>query len=169
MSIDSEYRYKKLHYTPLPPLLWIIRRLLLRWRGCIQTLVSLLIAYMRFTVIFFAFSLTTACAGLDLDQESCHRRSTRSIAVVSPSRSNFIPRVFHTLEISVTSIIRAQANNHPGMVDPAAALTVIQVLNRILISPSESPQNQTKACHTLCSYLFSIDMNDPQCYSWQLC
>jgi hypothetical protein len=51
--------------------------------------------------------------------------------------------------LCVTNIIRAQANNHPGTVDPAAALTVIQVLNRILISPLESPQNQTKACHTL--------------------
>ncbi|KAN0076756.1 Armadillo-type fold [Tylopilus felleus] len=58
----------------------------------------------------------------------------------------------------VTNIIRAQANNHPGMVDPAAALTVIQVLNRILISPSESPQNQTKACHTL--YLLVRDEKD---------
>ena len=59
--------------------------------------------------------------------------------------------------ISVTNIIRAQANNHPGAVDPAAALTVIQVLNRILMSTSESPQNQTRACYILCSYLFFID------------
>ncbi|KAG9308403.1 armadillo-type protein [Chiua virens] len=51
--------------------------------------------------------------------------------------------------LCVTNIIRAQANNHPGAVDHAAALTVIRVLNRILISPSESAQNQTKACHAL--------------------
>ncbi|KAF8447260.1 armadillo-type protein [Boletus edulis BED1] len=51
--------------------------------------------------------------------------------------------------LCVTNIIRAQASNHPGTVDPAAALTVIQVLNRILLSPSESPQNQTKACRAL--------------------
>ncbi|KAG8217986.1 ARM repeat-containing protein [Butyriboletus roseoflavus] len=51
--------------------------------------------------------------------------------------------------LCVTNVIRAQANNYAGTVDPAAALTVIQVLNRILTLPSESPQNQIKACHTL--------------------
>lgn len=61
------------------------------------------------------------------------------------------------VEISVTNIIRAQASNHAGTVDPAAVLTVIQVLNRILSLHSESPKNQIKACHILCSYHFSID------------
>lgn len=70
--------------------------------------------------------------------------------------------------ISVTNVIRAQANNYAGTVDPAAALTVIQVLNRILILPSESPQNQIKACHTLCSYHFSIDTKCPQGHFYQL-
>jgi len=76
--------------------------------------------------------------------------------VSTPSRTHLY-LLLNVVEISVTNIIRAQANNHPGMVDPAAVLTVIQVLNRILNSPSESPQNQTKACHTLCLYLFSTD------------
>ncbi|KAH0826946.1 armadillo-type protein [Lanmaoa asiatica] len=58
-------------------------------------------------------------------------------------------------EISVTNIIRAQANNHPGMVDPAAALTVIQVLNRILILPSEvSPKPNQSLSHTMLSKIF---------------
>lgn len=76
--------------------------------------------------------------------------------MVSP-RARYLYVLLNMVEISVTNIIRAQANNHPGTVDPAAALTVIQVLNRILISPLESPQNQTKACHTLCSYPSPFD------------
>ncbi|KAF8548583.1 ARM repeat-containing protein [Imleria badia] len=91
--------------------------------------------------------VATALARVPTDGAASHLAS-----VLSLTKSR-VTDVQLSASLCVTNIIRAQANNHPGMVDPAAALTVIQVLNRILISPSESAQNQTKACHTLCSYL----------------
>ncbi|KIJ59697.1 hypothetical protein HYDPIDRAFT_162060 [Hydnomerulius pinastri MD-312] len=51
--------------------------------------------------------------------------------------------------LCVTNIIRACAANHSGTVDHAAALAVIHVINRILVAPTESAQNQIKACYTL--------------------
>ncbi|KAI5981012.1 hypothetical protein EDD15DRAFT_2420200 [Pisolithus albus] len=53
--------------------------------------------------------------------------------------------------LCATHIIRAQGNHHPGHSDRTTALSVIQVVNRILSSPSEQPQNQIKACYTLYS------------------
>ncbi|KAI5982374.1 armadillo-type protein [Pisolithus albus] len=52
--------------------------------------------------------------------------------------------------LCATHIIRAQGNHHPGHSDRTTALSVIQVVIRILSSPSEQPQNQIKACYTLC-------------------
>lgn len=53
--------------------------------------------------------------------------------------------------LCATHIIRAQGNHHPGHSDRTTALSVIHVVNRILSSPSEQPQNQIKACYTLYS------------------
>ena len=144
-----------LHCVPLLPLLWTTHLLLLHWQGCLLTVVSILRKCIYALDSHSVCSCTSSCFGLILDQESCHGCPTRSVIMVSPSRPTYLLLIM--VEISVTNIIRAQANNHPGTVDPAAALTVIQVLNRILISPLESPQNQTKACHTLSSYLFPTD------------
>ncbi|KAI5985363.1 ARM repeat-containing protein [Pisolithus albus] len=46
-----------------------------------------------------------------------------------------------------------EGDHHPGHSDRTTALSVIQVVNRILSSPSEQPQNQIKACYTLYSLI----------------
>ncbi|KAI6124717.1 ARM repeat-containing protein [Pisolithus croceorrhizus] len=53
--------------------------------------------------------------------------------------------------LCATHIIRAQGNHHPGHLDRPTVLSVIHVVNRILSSPSEQPQNQIKACYILYS------------------
>ncbi|KAI6043328.1 ARM repeat-containing protein [Pisolithus marmoratus] len=60
--------------------------------------------------------------------------------------------------LCATHIIRAQGNHHPGRLDHTAVLSVIHVVNRILSSSSEQPQNQIKACYTL--YSLVRDEND---------
>ncbi|KAH7889193.1 ARM repeat-containing protein [Phlebopus sp. FC_14] len=51
--------------------------------------------------------------------------------------------------LGATHIIRAHASNHASSLDHAAALTIIHVLNRILLSSVEQPQHRIKACYTL--------------------
>ncbi|KAI9574096.1 ARM repeat-containing protein [Boletus coccyginus] len=92
--------------------------------------------------------VATALARVPTDGITLYVATSPLASVLSLTKSR-VTDVQLAASLCVTNIIRAQANNHPGMVDPAAALTVIQVLNRILVSPSESPQNQTKACHIL--------------------
>jgi hypothetical protein len=59
---------------------------------------------------------------------------------------------FQLAAFSVAHIIRATASHHPGSlpVDRSAALNVIHVVNRVLSSSSETPQNKIKTCYTLC-------------------
>ncbi|KIK78727.1 hypothetical protein PAXRUDRAFT_36581 [Paxillus rubicundulus Ve08.2h10] len=75
--------------------------------------------------------------------------TTPALAVALLLAKSRVTDVQLAASLCVTNIIRAQANNHPGTVDHTSALAVIQVLNRILIAPAESPQNQIKACYTL--------------------
>ncbi|OJA13588.1 hypothetical protein AZE42_02727 [Rhizopogon vesiculosus] len=51
--------------------------------------------------------------------------------------------------LCVAHILRAIASHHPGSLDHSTALNVVHVVNRILSSSSETPQNKTKACYTL--------------------
>ncbi|KAF9220191.1 ARM repeat-containing protein [Gyrodon lividus] len=74
---------------------------------------------------------------------------TPTLALVLSLVKSRVTGVQLAASLCVTNIIRGQANNHPGTVDHASALTVIQVLNRILIAPSESPQSKIKACYNL--------------------
>ncbi|KAG0707819.1 ARM repeat-containing protein [Suillus ampliporus] len=46
-------------------------------------------------------------------------------------------------------VLRGTASHHPGSIYYSAALNVILVVNRVLSSSSETPQNKIKTCYTL--------------------
>ncbi|KAG1731944.1 ARM repeat-containing protein [Suillus lakei] len=54
-----------------------------------------------------------------------------------------------TASLCAAHVLRATASHHPGSVDYSAALNVIHVVNRVLSSSSETPQNKIKTCYTL--------------------
>ncbi|KAH0826931.1 ARM repeat-containing protein [Lanmaoa asiatica] len=110
-----------------------------------------------------AYAALCALAALALDNPPVAIALTRipadgtvhPLALVLSLTKSRVTDVQLAASLCVTNIIRAQANNHPGMVDPAAALTVIQVLNRILILPSEvSPKPNQSLSHTMLSKIF---------------
>lgn len=54
-----------------------------------------------------------------------------------------------TASLCAAHVLRANASHHPGSIDYSAALSVIHVVNRVLSSASETPQNKIKICYTL--------------------
>ncbi|KAG1827372.1 armadillo-type protein [Suillus subaureus] len=54
-----------------------------------------------------------------------------------------------TASLCAAHVLRANANHHPGSIDYSAALNVIHVVNRVLSSSPETPQNKIKTCYTL--------------------
>jgi hypothetical protein len=54
-----------------------------------------------------------------------------------------------TASLCAAHVLRANASHHPGSMDYSAALNVIHVVNRVLSSSSETPQNKIKTCYTL--------------------